>query len=107
MNIAIDADKSLIGGNVAKGYIVVDVPKSCFRCQYCHLEDGTKHPYGLTCRITRRRIYPKGYDIDEKRHDSCPIKEMPERIEPDEDDFEQETYADGRNELIDEMFGGF
>ena len=48
----------------------------------------------------------KGYDIDEKRHDSCPIKGMPEKMEPDENDFEMETYADGRNELIDEMFGG-
>ena len=89
---------------MAKGYIIVDVPESCFRCKYCYLEDGTKHPYGMTCRITRRRIYPKSYDIDEKRHDSCPIKEMPSKLKPNEVNGNFD-FLDGYNDLIDEMFG--
>lgn len=79
---------------MAKGYIIVDIPE---RCSNCVASDT----YVTLCRCTRKKI-TKPFS----KPDWCPIKEMPERIEPDEGDFEQETYADGRNDLIDEMFGG-
>ena len=80
---------------MAKGYIVVDIPN---RCSNCVATDT----YVTLCRCARKKI-TKPFS----KPDWCPIKEMPEKEDPEEawTDY-GDGRIDGRNELIDEMFGG-
>ena len=83
---------------MAKGYIVVEMPKNCGDCEFRDIYDA---PHCVGCTITR--MTHEGWD----RPDWCPIREMPEKMEGTGDgDIELNNYADGRNDLIDEMFGG-
>ncbi len=52
---------------MAKGYIVVDMPKNCGDCEFRDIYDA---PYCVGCTITR--MTHEGWD----RPDWCPIKEM-------------------------------
>ena len=85
-----------------KGYILVDMPDKCCNCRMgfvnecydqfeCYFKPGVK-------------IKP---DI-EGRPDWCPIRPQPEKFEAGRemwDEFEDGVES-GRNNLIDEMFGG-
>lgn len=53
---------------MSKGYILVDVPKSCRDCEF----------FGFVCRITNEKC--KYYNED-GRPDWCPIRELPEKME--------------------------
>ncbi len=53
---------------MSKGYILVDMPKSCRDCEF----------FGLVCRITNEKC--KYYDED-GRPDWCPIRELPKKME--------------------------
>lgn len=79
---------------MAKGYVVTWIPENCNSCNFA---------IGDRCAVNGWKIWP--FIGHHCKPDDCPIKEIPERMEPDEGDIEQENYADGRNELIDEMFG--
>lgn len=79
---------------MAKGYIIVDIPE---RCSNCVASDT----YVTLCRCTRKKI-TKPFS----KPDWCPIRPQPERWERSKimDEYE-DGVSDGRNELIDEMFG--
>ena len=82
---------------MAKGYIVVDMPKNCGDCEFRDIYDA---PYCVGCTMTR--MTHEGWD----KPDWCPILPKPDNMFVDNNDIELESYASGRNELIDEMFGG-
>lgn len=81
---------------MAKGYIVVDMPKNCGDCEFRDIYDA---PYCVGCTITR--MTHEGWD----RPGWCPIKEIPAKVYH-ENYCDAGRYDKGWNDLIDEMFGG-
>ncbi len=77
-----------------KGYVLVDMPESCNQCSFA---------IGDRCIATGWKIWP--FFHYHNKPDDCPIREMPDKMAVEENDIELGSYADGRNELIDEMFG--
>ncbi len=53
---------------MSKGYILVDVPKSCRDCEF----------FGFVCRITNEKCE---YYNEDGRPDWCPIRELPKKME--------------------------
>lgn len=58
---------------MAKAVLVMDMPKSCFGCNfmYCDEENDTE-----TCQATETE---RDIDLIEDRPDWCPLRELPER----------------------------
>ena len=85
---------------MAKGYIVVDMPDKCCNCKMGFVNE---------CYDQFECYFKPGVKIrpDVERPDWCPIRPQPEQWERSKimDEYE-DGEADGRNELIDEMFGG-
>lgn len=70
MNIAIDADKSLIGGIMAKGYIIVDIPERCYNC-------ALSDPYVTRCMYTKKKgMEKKKITKPFSKPDWCPIRNL-------------------------------
>lgn len=83
---------------MAKGYIVVDMPENCGDCKFRDIYDA---PYYIGCTITR--MTHEGWNKPEW----CPIRPQPERWDRSNimDEYD-DGIVNGRNGLIDEMFGG-
>ena len=80
---------------MAKGYIVVDMPKSCGYCKYSVIY---KSNGAYWCQIMRKEV------DDAPKPDWCPIKEIPAKVYH-ENYCDAGRYDKGWNDLIDEMFG--
>ena len=81
---------------MAKGYIIVDIPKSCKDCKFCDSYDA---PERVWCDITRT------YHEDFDKPEWCPIKEIPGKLKENKLNTELVDFMRGWNEMIDEMFG--
>lgn len=57
-----------------KGFLIVDMPESCFGCNfmYCDEENDTE-----TCQATETA---RDIDLIEDRPDWCPLRELPEKL---------------------------
>ena len=76
---------------MAKGIIVVDIPKDCWSCDYIDSQ---------WCALTNKNV-PNG---NAQKH--CPIKPMPEKYSIDGTMHEVDIdVAIGRNACIDEILG--
>lgn len=82
---------------MSKGYILVDMPKSCRDCEF----------FGFVCRITNEKCE---YYNEDGRPDWCPIRELPEKRRvmgipgnPSIGDFERVAYQRGWNDCIERM----
>lgn len=81
---------------MSKGYILVDMPKSCRDCEF----------FGFVCRITNEKC--KYYNEDGKP-DWCPIRELPEKKEPTQFPispllpWQYTEYDKGWNDCIEKM----
>ena len=85
---------------MAKGYIVVDIPAKCAGCRFAS--------YPKSNGVCRCNIIKRDIDVsDEDKPDWCPIRPQPERYDRLNimDEYE-DGLVDGRNDLIDVMFGG-
>lgn len=91
---------------MAKGYIVVDMPGNCRHIR------GDEHgcPFGgMTCNIDPLNIRDVMQHLkDGTKPDWCPIKEIPAKAhsEVEVNEYYVVGLMDGRDDLIDEMFGG-
>lgn len=63
---------------MSKGYILVDMPKSCRDCEF----------FGFVCRITNEKCE---YYNEDGRSDWCPIRELPKKWKYAEDIRNQES----------------
>lgn len=90
---------------MAKGYIVVDMPENCRHIR------GDEHgcPFGgMICTIDPLNIKDVMQHVkDGTKPNWCPIRPQPERREESKYwDSYWDGVADGRNNLINEMFEG-
>ena len=88
---------------MAKGIIVVDIPKTCWECP-CYMEGYLNGSSGGDwCKVTGEEIY----SYIAKRN--CPIKELPRKLEKDEVSLGRVSryakFEDGWNACIDEILG--
>lgn len=84
---------------MAKGIIVVDVPKACGYCACC------KHDalYTRYCGVNKRDLM-NDIDWNLEKPDWCPIKPAPERADH-EDYCDNGRYDKGWNDCLDRIFG--
>lgn len=97
---------------MAKGIIVVDMPKSCERCRfshnriginhYCYINESTGNNDAFSHPISTGQYYSKP--------DWCPIKKIPERLEELKqphsiNDYQRKGFSKGFNTCIDEIEG--
>ncbi len=68
-----------------KAVLVMDMPENCRDCPY----------FGFTCRLTREK---GNWFNDEGRHNTCPLKELPDYIR-----CENTSYQNGHNELLEKI----
>ena len=90
-----------------KAILVVDMPVSCTQCRFrdvdgCSVDDCAKSNDGSL--VIDRYIY------DLKRHGSCPLKPMPEKLDNPYDEEQggylwKESFVVGYNECLDEILG--
>ena len=68
---------------MAKGIIVLtEIPNNCFCCRLKKRPAGMSFPEDMICGITGQSVYQyKPHNINGKKPDWCPIKQMPEKIE--------------------------
>lgn len=77
-----------------KGYVIINISEECNLCDFA---------IGDRCIVTGWKIWP--FLHYHTKPDDCPIREMPNKMEIGDNDIELGNYADGRNDLIVEMFG--
>lgn len=62
---------------MAKAVLVMDMPESCFGCNFMHCDTETDTE---TCQVTETA---RDIDLIEDRPDWCPLRELPEKKEND------------------------
>lgn len=87
-----------------KAILVIDMPKQCYGCDFCQF-DGTS--YGRVCTRTGVYVQKDGFNITKSRHETCPLKPLPQRKEElyyPCNEYVQ-TFNEGYNRCIDDMLG--
>lgn len=79
---------------MAKGFIPVEIPKSCYECDYCGDGKRKKH----ICMATPER---KSASICTSRPEWCPIRPMP--VKPDYPPISDTSYIAGWNAGVDKL----
>ena len=82
-----------------KAVVVIDMPKHCYGCDFCQFY-GTS--YGRVCTRTAVHVQNDGFDITKSRHETCPLKPMPEKY-TDMLSYDSDTFERGWNDCIDEI----
>lgn len=94
---------------MAKGIIVIDIPHNCFKCKLKRRPYGMSFPEDMICGITEESIFQyKPHNINGKKPEWCPIKEMPSRKQvPGCFFMMDEVYGKeiGFNDCLDEIEG--
>ena len=95
---------------MAKGIIVLtEIPNNCFCCRLKKRPAGMSFPEDMICGITGQSVYQyKPHNINGKKPDWCPIKEMPSRKQVPRCFFMMdEVYGKeiGFNDCLDEIEG--
>lgn len=66
---------------MAKGFILVDMPKSCFYCDYCHEKEYNRN-YQIEgnkfCGLENMEVNDFYSYENLRRPDWCPIRELPD-----------------------------
>lgn len=62
-----------------KAILVIDMPKSCYDCQYCRFDARRYNFRG--CALTDTEVQDGTIDICKEVHRCCPLKPMPEKRE--------------------------
>lgn len=89
---------------MSKAILVMDMPKSCSKCQFLYEFNGIKK-----CRLMNvlyngaSKVSQNNFTI--KRHHKCPLKPIPKRKRAKLDDWNSETYVSGWNNCIDAIEG--
>ena len=95
---------------MAKGYIVTDMPDRCKNCQFLFEASNKIEDPFYNCVINFPYIDRPSYITKKElntKPEWCPIRPQPERDRYNEEWADYEGgLADGRNKLINEMFGG-
>lgn len=75
---------------MAKGIIVVDVPKNCFQCEF-KKRPSVSFTGDMICIVTGKSIYPNHpQNVNGDKPDWCPIRPIPEKM-----DVREETVSIG------------
>ena len=91
---------------MAKGIIVVDMPKSCERCQFSHNRIGINHYCYINESIGNNDAFSHPISTGQyySKPDWCPIKPAPERANH-EDYCDNGRYDKGWNDCLNEVLG--
>ena len=91
---------------MAKGIIVVDMPKSCDRCQFSHNRIGINHYCYINESIENNDAFSHPISTGQyySKPDWCPIRPLPERA-CHEDYCDNGRYDKGWNDCLNEVFG--
>lgn len=82
---------------MSKTILVIDTPQTCSDCLLLYEAEFDGTPYEYRCNL----LYEKNLSIDEvdiKKPDWCPLKDVPDKYEPVTMNFER-----GWNSCIDEI----
>ena len=88
---------------MSKAILILDeMPECCYDCGFCKFNGGYRNGYfGRDCLLTGEEVQ-RDFDVTKSRHQSCPLKPMPERKEFDN----QIPYEKGGwNDCIDYLTG--
>lgn len=91
---------------MTKAILIVDMPAVCYGCDYCKFDGGYRHGYyGRTCLLTGEDVQ-NNFDITTARHETCPLKPMPEKKDlPVYYAYKEFDKEIGYNNCIDEILG--
>ena len=90
-----------------KGIVSMYIPINCFECKFKKRPFGMSFPEDMICGITEESIFQyKPHNINGKKPEWCPIKEIPERIDEHNTHYDSDYYrAEGWNACLDEIEG--
>ena len=81
---------------MSKAVLVMDMPSSCSKCDFCeHQDEGW-----LWCNIKNKTA--RAFD----KPDWCPLKPMPSKKDDDFYDWDKANQVKGYNACIDELLKG-
>lgn len=89
---------------MSKAILILDMPRSCSKCQFLYEFNGTKK-----CQLMNvlyngaSKVSQSNFTIE--RHHKCPLQPMPERKRAKLDDWNSETYVSAWNNCIDAIEG--
>lgn len=85
-----------------KAILVIDMPKSCYDCQYCRFDARRYNFRG--CVLADTDVQDGTIDICKEVHRCCPLKPLPQKKQGGEDDYGY-GYIDGWNDCLKEIEG--
>lgn len=92
---------------MAKAVLVMDMPESCSKCKFLYEFQGIKK-----CQLMN--VFNNGASrlsqntFTEKRHEKCPLRELPEKIPERESGYEsinRTLHREGWNDCLDRILG--
>ena len=94
-----------------KGIVSMHIPINCFECKFKKRPFGMSFPEDIICGITEESIFQyKPHNINGKKPEWCPIKEIPARLEElkcphSMSDYQRKGFSRGWNACLDEIEG--
>lgn len=85
---------------MAKAVLVMDMPETCFGCNFLYC-DGDTNLDSCQAREKARPVDSETY----KKPDWCPLRELPERKKLTYTDLCTDCEASGWNDCLDEILG--
>lgn len=88
---------------MAKAVLVMDMPESCFECNFLYC-DGDTNLDSCQAREEARPVDSETY----KKPDWCPLRELPEKIPELESGYEsidRTLHREGWNDCLDRILG--
>ena len=84
-----------------KSMLIINTPKCCYDCDLCEW-----NYYGSICLKTRKNVQENNFDITKSRHETCPLKPLPEKNTWDVTKNGHVTeFAEGWNSCLEEITG--
>lgn len=88
---------------MAKSVLVMDMPESCSKCKFLYEFQGIKKCQLMNV-LNNGESRLSQHTFTEKRHDWCPLRELPEKIPESKSGYEKVTTSVKRigwNECLD------
>lgn len=88
---------------MSKSILVIDTPECCCQCRF----SGADGDY---CYLKENMVSDSNAISEEeylnKKPDWCPLRDLPEKLDEDIEDYEEMYYVGGWNECIEEILKG-